>query len=174
MPGPNASIGAGRPSAASQAPDARINIPLPAGESISITRRQLLIGALGVGAVVVAGAAASAVSNEKKADSEVDALAVNKESVFSISDCTVLDSAPLSLAGEFKMPYGTLVWANSETYAACLLPTENSSPLTQAAVLSLSSGQYTVVLDGPHSSERGFDIYDVRCNDQGIIWIESN
>ena len=42
------------------------------------------------------------------------------------------------------MPYGTLVWANSETYAACLLPTENSSPLTQAAVLSLSSGQYTV------------------------------
>ena len=130
--------------------------------------------ALGVGAVVVAGAAASAVSNEKKADSEVDALAVNKESVFSISDCTVLDSAPLSLAGEFKMPYGTLVWANSETYAACLLPTESSSPLTQAAVLSLSSGQYTVVLDGPHSSERGFDIYDVRCNDQGIVWIESN
>lgn len=72
------------------------------------------------------------------------------------------------------MPYGTLVWANSETYAACLLPTENSSPLTQVAVLSLSSGQYTVVLDGPHSSERGFDIYDVRCNDQGIVWIESN
>lgn len=173
-PGPNAGIGTGRPTAASQAPDARINISLPAGESLSITRRQLLIGALGIGAVVVAGAAASAVSNEKKADSEVDALAVNKESVFSISDCTVLDSAPFSLAGEFKMPYGTLVWANSETYAACLLPTENSSPLTQAAVLSLSSGQYTVVLDGPHSSERGFDIYDVRCNDQGIVWIESN
>lgn len=173
-PGPNVGIGTGRPTAASQAPDARINISLPAGESLSITRRQLLIGALGIGAVVVAGAAASAVSNEKKADSEVDALAVNKESVFSISDCTVLDSAPLSLAGEFKMPYGTLVWANSETYAACLLPTENSSPLTQVAVLSLSSGQYTVVLDGPHSSERGFDIYDVRCNDQGIVWIESN
>ena len=87
-PGPNAGIGTGRPTAASQAPDARINISLPAGESLSITRRQLLIGALGIGAVVVAGAAASAVSNEKKADGEVDALAVNKESVFSISDCT--------------------------------------------------------------------------------------
>ena len=174
MPGPNATIGGGRPSAASQAPDARINISLPAGESLSITRRQLLIGALGVGAVVVAGAAASAVSSEKKADSEVDALAVNKESVFSISDCTTLDAAPFSLVGEFKMPYGTLVWANSETYAACLLPTENSSPLTQVAVLSLSSGQYSVVLDGPQSTERGFDIYDVRCNDQGIIGIESN
>ena len=66
MPGPNASIGEAATSAASQAPDARINISLPAGESLSITRRQLLIGALGVGAVVVAGAAASAVSNEKK------------------------------------------------------------------------------------------------------------
>ena len=172
-PGPNSSIGGQRPSAASKAPDAKINIPLPEGESLTITRRQLLLGAVGVGVVAVAGVAATALSSEKSADSEVDALSVAKDAVFSIADCATGD-APLSLAGEYKLPYGSLVWANSDTYAACLLPTENSTPLTQAAVLTLATGEYSVALSGPTSKERGFDIYDVRCNDQGMVWVESN
>ncbi len=174
-PGPSSSLGSNaRPSAASKAPDAKITIPLPEGESLSITRRQLLMGAVGVGVVAVVGVAGAALSSEKKAEGTVDALAVDKNAVFSTADCSVAETAPLTLAGEYKLPYGSLVWANSDTYAACLLPTENSSPLTQAAVLTLATGEYSVALSGPASKERGFDIYDVRCNEQGIVWVESN
>lgn len=163
-----------RPSAASKAPSAKATIPLPEGESISITRRQLFAGAIGAAALVVAGATAASLSSEKKAENAVNAISVAQDSVFSISECEVLESSPLSLSGEYKLPYGTLVWANSDTWAACLLPTESGTPISQAGVISLATGEYSVVIDEPASSERGFEIVDVRCNDRGIVWVESN
>lgn len=167
--------GSSRPSAASQAPDATINIPLPGGDNFELTRRQLVLGAIGTGALVVAGVAGASISDATSNDDEIKAIEVGEDEVFSLSDCTALDDVPLTLVGEYQLPYGTLVWANCDSaYAACLLPTETSTPLAQVALLALANGTYTTVLEGPVSTERGFDVYEARCNDNGMVWTESN
>ncbi|MDO5041931.1 MAG: hypothetical protein Q4D92_00255 [Slackia sp.] len=156
--------------------DNQVRIPLPEGER-TITRRQLLIGAAGLGALVVVGAGAQAVTKAKEAASAVDTLEVSSDAVtlLSAGSYSALEGdAPLALAGEYKLPYGTLVWANCDSYAACLLPTEGSTPLTQAGIVSLSDGAVATVLAEPASTERGFDIYDVRCDNRGMVWVEAN
>lgn len=156
--------------------DRQVNIPFVENER-GITRRQLLIGAVGLGALIAAGAGMEAVSASKEAENAVETLEVAPDAVSSLGSgafAAIEGDAPLATAGEYRLPYGTLVWANSDTYAACLLPTEGAAPITQAGVLSLSDGTLQVVLDKPVSPERGFDIYDVRCNEHGMIWVEAN
>ena len=46
----------------------------------------------------------------------------------------------MNQVGNYELPYGSLVWANDDDLAACLLPTDTGKPLTQVALLSLSSG----------------------------------
>ena len=62
----------------------------------------------------------------KEASSTVATLEVSEDAVVSLSDEGALSGiegdAPLALSGEYKLPYGSLVWANSDSYAACLLP----------------------------------------------------
>lgn len=155
--------------------DEQVRIPMPEGEQVLLTRRQLLYGAVGLGALAAVGAGVSIASGGSNGGGgEVETLEVPVDAVFSLENCTTLKKAPMTLANEFTLPYGTLVWANSDSYAACLLPTETSTPLTQVGILPLSSGDYSIVLDGPVSEGRGFDIYDVRCNDNGIVWTEAN
>ncbi|MFR1639455.1 MAG: hypothetical protein ACLSVD_09980 [Eggerthellaceae bacterium] len=66
--------------------------------------------------------------------------------------------------GNYELPYSSLVWANDDDLAACLLPTDTGKPLTQVALLSLSSGNSTVVLEQAVGSDEGFEIYDVRAH----------
>ncbi|MDO4442531.1 MAG: hypothetical protein Q4B69_01480 [Slackia sp.] len=156
--------------------DNQVRIPLPEGER-TLTRRQLLVGAVGIGALIAVGAGAQAVSKSHEAANAVDTLEVPADAVASLSDgsYTALEGdAPLALAGEYKLPYGTLIWANCDSYAACLLPTEGADPLTQSGIVSLSDGAVSTVLPAPASSERGFDIYDIRCDERGVVWVEAN
>lgn len=168
---------ASRPKARRVASPLDDQVRIPFAEEHAITRRQLLAGAAGIGVLIAVGAAAQAVSATQEAADTPDTLDVAADAVSSLSgdSYTALEGdAPLSLAGEYKLPYGTLVWANSDSYAACLLPTDGSDPLTKAGVLSLSDGSLSTALDGPVSTERGFDIYDVRCDENGMVWVEAN
>jgi hypothetical protein len=108
-------------------------------------------------------------------------LKVASDSVFSLEDCTQTDAGDyLNQVGEYELPFGSLIWENSGNIAACLLPTETSSPLTQVGLLTLTSsaaskaGNLVTILDSAVSSADGFEIYDVRAGDQGIIWTEAN
>lgn len=158
--------------------DAPVDIPTPEGGRFSITRRQLLIGTATVG-VAALGAAAVTIASEATDNTTIDTLSVSTDAVFTQNDIdedSVLDgNGPMSLLGEYQLPAGTLVWATpGASYAACLLPTDTASPLTQVGLFSLSNGSYSVVLSGPVSEENGYDIYDVRCEDAGIVWAEAN
>ncbi len=151
---------------------------MPEGERFSLTRRQMLFGGVAAGIVAVGAGAVAALSSSSESD-EVITLEVSEDAVFTqddIDEDSVLDSnGPMSLEGEYRLPYGTLVWATpGSSCAACLLPTESSTPLTQAGVMSLDDGSYDVVLSEPLSEENGYDIYDVRCEDGGIVWVEAN
>lgn len=164
-----------------QAPNAlneQVRIPLPEGKHTTLTRRQLIVGAAEIGALFAIGAGAQVATTAKEASSTVATLEVSEDAVVSLSDEGALSAiegdAPLALSGEYKLPYGSLVWANSDSYAACLLPTEGADPLCQGAILNLSDGTLTTILEAPVSTERGFDICDIRCNEHGVVWTEAN
>lgn len=149
--------------------------------STLLTRRNFLYGALGLGAfAVVAGGVGAGVSllSSRGDDEDVSVLEVPESAVVDSSkELQEIENVAecVSLVGSFKLPYGTLVWSNSDAMAACLLPTEDSStPLTKVALLSFDTGEYPVVLEHAVGEEAGYDIYDVRANEQGLIWTEAN
>jgi hypothetical protein len=150
-----------------------VHIPTSNGE-ILITRRQLLYGALGIAGIAGAAAGASALSEASKSSSAISTLSVSSSQVFTLDDCTELAAADtFKLVGDYDLPIGTLLWANNESVAACLLPTAQASPLTQVAILHLGTGRYETVLEKAIGSADGFEIYDVRASEKGLIWTES-
>lgn len=142
-----------------------------------VSRRRFLYGAIGAGAVAAVGIGAFAYSSAvNNADDEISYLDVPESSLTTLNDFEALENADDSVQkiGEFDLPYGTLVWASDDTVAACLLPTETGSPLTQVGLLFLGSGNTVTVLPKAQGSIDGFEIYDVRANSKGLIWTEAN
>ena len=163
------------PSTAQRPPQSRQTGPRDNGQTL-LTRRQILFGAAGIAAVAGVGIAGAAVAKSaEKPEPEITVLEVPEGAVSTTADCTESEAdSCMKLVGEFELPYGTLIWANSNDYAACLLPTEVPSPLTEGAVLALGSGEYETILPKAASTERGFEIYDIRCNGSGVIWTEAS
>lgn len=120
----------------------------------------------------VAGDAAGASSTS----GDLSVLSVPEDAVFTTENCEYIDDTDsvLDLRNTVSLPHGTLIWANDDSVAACLLPTETSSPLTQIGILSLGNGNLTTALSKPVSGDEGYQIYDVRANSLGAIWVESD
>lgn len=154
--------------------------PRPAvgnGGQTLITRRGLLLGALGVGVLAAAGAGAAAIAGGKDSSTpDIQTLKVPTDAVFSISDLSQVENADdcAEQQGSYDLPYGSLVWCNDSKFACCLIPTEKAKPLAQVATLALSSGTSAVVLDKARGQDDGFEIYDARCTSQGVVWTEAN
>ncbi len=149
---------------------------LPASNGdILLTRRHFLYGAVGVGAVVAAGAGVKAYTSTKEAENAISVLTVPESAV---TESTSLDEVEnggkITLSAEITLPYGTLMWATNDDIAALLLPTDTGSPLTTVSILRLSSGYYFSVLDQAVGSSEGFEIYDVRASSAGMVWTEVN
>ncbi len=160
-----------------------------------LTRRNFLIGA---GGIAAAAAIAFGVDASKKATQQAESdaikavagdaagasstsgdlsiLSVPQDAVFTTENCEYIDNSDsvLNLRTTVSLPHGTLIWANDDSVAACLLPTETSSPLTQIGILSLGNGNLTTALSKPVSGDEGFQIYDVRANSIGAVWVESD
>ena len=144
-----------------------------------ISRRTLLYGAAGVGVAAVAiggGVAAYSAYKASQESSEITYLEVPESAVTSLSDFEVVDdyNEYFSLTATIDMSLGTLVWCNSNDVAACLVPTDTGSPLTNVVLLPLGSATPTTVLDQAVGAAEGFEIYDVRATMSGLIWTEAN
>ena len=140
---------------------------------IVLTRRNLLFGALGVGVLAAAGVGAKTITDNAKAQDEVAVLKVSKADVTESTSMTDMGyQNQLYLSGSAKLPYGTLIWASNDDYAALLIPTQQGQPLTQIGLLRLSSGYWFTILEQALGLEQGFEVYDVRVSDQGIVWTE--
>lgn len=154
-----------------------IHIPTPNGGDVLLTRRHFLYGALGIGALAAVGGGASVVVGQMQnsQDDDVSVLEVPESAVVTSDAFTEVDPANyMSAIGNFELPYGSMVWANDDDIAACLLPTEQSSPITQVSLLALGSGVNTVVLEEAVGNAEGFEIYDVRATSTGMIWTEAD
>lgn len=107
---------------------------------------------------------------------DIPYLKVPESSLVTLNDFEVLDSPAESihLVSTFEIPYGSLVWANDDEVAACLLPTSTGSPLTKVGLLFLGSGMLATVLERAVGAVEHFEIYDVRATKEGVVWTEAN
>lgn len=135
------------------------------------------MGAAGVGAVAVAGAAAFA-SGAFGGDSGggIDYLTVPEDAMTPLTDLEALEGYEDSvrLVNTIDVPFGSLVWSNDDQVCACLLPTKSGSPLTEAALLFMGSGTMATALEEAVNRGDGFEIYDVRATSSGMVWTEAN
>ena len=149
---------------------------IPTGNSeVLLSRRQLLFGAAGIAALGAVGAGAKVYGDIQDEKSAIYTLTVPEDAVISLDDLN--QGKEESLVGqiaELNMPYGTLIWANTDTVAACLVPTTKSKPIAKIAILSIAAGTYDTVISQAMQQDEGYEIYDVRMCENGIIWTESN
>lgn len=139
---------------------------------ITLTRRHFLYGALGAGAaaLMASGAVLSDVEDKKNAG-----ISIEKRHVMDLDDLKEVDRDDcFTMVGDYDLPFGTLVWANSEELATCLVPTSEPSPLAQIEILLLGSGESYTVLENAIAASDGYEILDARASFRGLIWIESN
>ncbi len=148
-----------------------------------VTRRAFLYGTAGAagtlaatGALAAVGLGATGCSAIGGQSDDVDYLKVSTDSLVTLNDFEALESpeGKIQLIGQHEIPYGSLVWATDDEWAACLLPTDSGSPLTQVGLLSLGSGMLNVVLGRAVSFTEHYEIYDVRATSTGMIWTEAN
>lgn len=141
---------------------------------VPITRRNLLIGAAGVGGIAAVGIGGSyAFDMLSDNGSSIDRISVPENAVETLDDYEQLDySDEVSIVSETTFPYGTLAWADNDTYAAILEPTEGANPLNVVKILNLTSGNTTTMIDEAQGADEGFEIFDVRCSEEGLIWTE--
>ena len=149
---------------------------LPVGENgLPLTRRHFLFGALGLGAAAVVAAGAKALGSNKEEKGGSDGISVPEKKVFALDDCAEVErDTCFSLIGSYELPFGTLAWSNNDEVAALIIPTEEASPLVQVAVLWLSSGNYYTVLESANGADEGFEIFDARASENGLVWVEAN
>lgn len=152
-------------------------VKLPGGQQVLLTRRHFLYGAAGVAAAALVGAGGYALDQAtSKNDKSVTTLSVPTDAVFTTEDCELLEDAgaAMQLVTQKELAYGTLIWANDDTWAACLIPTEQAKPLAQIGMLSLTSGSLNVLVKNAVGEDEGFEIYDVRACATGIVWTEAD
>ena len=143
---------------------------------ILVSRRRFLYGAIGVGAAAAVVGGSALVASRQSDSTEVEYLEVPEDAVTTQENLVAVEdyTERLNQIGEYDLPYGTLVWANSDEVAACLLPTEFGSPLTQIGVLMLGSGLDETVLEEAVGTDEHFEVYDVRATEHGMVWTEAN
>lgn len=159
------------------ADDQGFEATLPGAGEVLITRRHFLYGLASVATLAALGGGGYAISQVAGSDSgNVTTLKVPESAVFSSDDCTQIEDASsvAALVSSQELAYGTLIWANSDTTAACLIPAETAKPLAQVGLLSLTSGTCTTVIEHAVGEDEGFEIYDVRSCDDGLIWAEAD
>lgn len=147
------------------------------GPKALITRRNLLIGAGAIAGIAALGGGISFATSSLGGSKEVsvDSISVPENAVNSLSDYNQVDyTQHVKLSGSYKLTYGTLVWADNDTVAACLVPSETSSPLNTVSLLFLSTGKTASVLSAAQGAGEGYEIVDVRCSENGLIWTESS
>lgn len=180
---PGGRSGATTPAAATSIPTLRgsvaegYEVNLPGGQQVLLTRRHFLYGAAGVAAAALVGAGGYAIDQATSGnDKSATTLSVGEDAVFTTEDCELMEDAgaAMQLVTQKELAYGTLVWANDDTWAACLVPTDQAKPLAQIGMLSLTSGSLSMLVKNAVGEDEGFEIYDVRACSTGIVWTEAD
>lgn len=161
----------------------------------SISRRSFIAGAAGIAAIAVGGGAYGAhkhslaqqaaelqahdpkiVGTAGASLGESSSISVPDSAVFTTDECTFIEDndSVVELAAHATLPYNTLITYSNDTLATCLLPSESSNPLVEIGVVSLDTGNLHKVVEQAHANNDGFEIFDARASEGGIVWVEAD
>lgn len=142
---------------------------------ILITRRALIYGGVGAAALIGIGSGAKFVGDKVSKGKETDnTLTVPKTNVIVSDNITEDEIEFLTITQDITLPYGTLAWANSSNYITCLVPTNVAKPLATVDIINSKTGNRETVIEESVGQKNGYEIYDARANENGIIWTEVN
>lgn len=140
-----------------------------------LTRRNVIYGAIGAGGLLAVGAGVKlATDTISNVVNSVNTLSVPKKDVINSDNLTESDTKFLTVARDITLPYGSLAWANNSSFITCLIPNDKAKPLATVDLISMDSGNRINILPSSIGQREGFEIYDARANDNGIIWTEVN
>ena len=147
-----------------------------------VTRRRFLYGALGVGAVAAVGLGVGMGLNAAAPDAgngganSIDCLNAPKSALSTQNDFEAVEdyTTRVQLVGEHDLPYGSLLWVTDDDVAACLLPTDTGSPLSELGLLYLGSGNLVTLRKKAVGASDAYEMYDVRATSEGVVWTEAN
>ncbi len=146
------------------------------GKGPLLTRRNVLIGAGVLGGAALVGAGGAYAAGVFDSDEPtVQGISVPESAVTNLDNLTETNFADhMRMTASYKLPAGSLLWADNDTLAACLIPTGAVSPLHRIGLLYFSSGNLPTVLSTPQGAQEGYEFMEVRASESGIIWVESN
>lgn len=146
------------------------------------TRREVLTtlpGSAVVGSALAALGAAALLSGCGDDDSNagsLDVLEVAKDAVVTLDSFKEITKPTryYSVSTLATLAAGSQLFASEGEVAAVFTPGETSSPLSTVSLMDMASGTTEVVLPQAVGHDEGFSIYEVRCSDSLLLWVESN
>lgn len=140
-----------------------------------LTRRNVIYGAIGAGAVLVAATGVKfATDTVSNIVNHVNTISVPKKDVVNSDNLLESENPFMTVARTIELPYGSLAFANSSSLITCIIPSDQAKPLATVEVINMDSGNQTTILSSSVGQSKGFEIYDARANDNGVIWTEVN
>ena len=142
-----------------------------------ISRRQFLIGSAASTLVILGSTAILSGCSQNAKDVEVvpGELEVAESQVVSSSDFNEMELSECAAeTAAFDLPMGSIGHMDCDDIAVMIYPGETNDVLTQMGLLAIGGGGLSSVLSQAVGHSEGFVIYDARCNDNVIIWVESN
>lgn len=135
-----------------------------------------MIGAGVVGGLALVGGGGAYAAGVFDSDEPVvQGISVPDSAVTNLDNLTESNAADhLHMSASYKLPAGSLVWADNDTLAACLIPTGAVSPMHRLGLLYFSSGNLPTVMATPQGAAEGYEFMEVRASESGMIWVESN
>ncbi len=146
--------------------------------SRSFSRRKVLAASI-LGGLGLAGSSTllSLGACSKKLEEQVDQpLVIDKSEYNNLLDFTNIDP-DFKLLHTADLPLGSVLHMSAERYVAVLERSTEQMTISHLGVFDSNTAQYHRVLDKPQRAEEGrlsYSLYDVRCSDSLMAWIEIN
>ena len=152
----------------------------PGGHKIG--RREFLVGGAGatlalIGATAILSGCSSGSDGSGDGEDGIDPeeLEVSEDQVVNSADFTEIPMGDCVVeTASIDLPMGSIAFMDCDDIVAVLFPGYTPNVLVQIGLLSLSSATLTTVVPYAVGRKEGFQLYDVRCNDKVIIWVETN
>lgn len=146
------------------------------GPEVLLTRRNVVIGGAALGGLVLAGSGVSmAIDHFDGSEETVNYISVSSDAVTGVDDLKQVKAKNyVTTDSTHHLPFGTLAFADNDTYACLLVPGDTSTPLNTIQSMTLSSGNTHKLVSKARGAKNGFDIIDARLSTKGLVWVESN